>query len=151
VTDSPAAAFQLAELDQTFAGFGDDLAELEIRDDQHIVRLQLARFDRHRAPVSMEIGPVLHLDDVLGSKLAAMATRAEPRDYIDVAAALQVRNTDQLLQLARQADPAISDDELHAAMTRLDRLDDTVFTDLYHLSKDEVDALRITFANWPRG
>lgn len=99
----------------------------------------------------MDIGPVLHVDDVLGSKVATLATRAEPRDYIDVAAALRVRTADELRRLARQADPAVSDDELRAAMTRLDRLDDTVFTDLYGLSKESVDALRAAFADWPRG
>jgi hypothetical protein len=36
----------------------------------------------------LDIGPVLHLDDVIGSKVAAMAVRAEPRDFVDVAAAL---------------------------------------------------------------
>jgi hypothetical protein len=92
---------EMAELGELFSGFGDDLAELEVRDGEHIVRLQLARFDRHRAPVVMDIGPILHVDDVLGSKVAAMATRAEPRDYIDVAAALRVRTADELRRLAR--------------------------------------------------
>jgi hypothetical protein len=116
-----------------------------------IVRVQLARFDRHRAPVVMDIGPVLHVDDVLGSKVATLAARAEPRDYIDVAAALRVRTADDLRRLARQADPTVSDEELRAAMTRLDRLDDSVFTDLYGLSKEAADALRSAFADWPRG
>jgi hypothetical protein len=141
---------EMAEIDEMFSGFGDDLAELEISEGERIVRLQLARFDRHRAPVVMEIGPILHVDDVLGSKVAALATRAEPRDYIDVAAALRVRSADELRTLARQADPALSEDELRAAMARLDRLDDSVFIDLYGLSKDEVNALRATFAGWPR-
>lgn len=141
---------EMAQLDELFSGIGDDLAELEIRDGQHIVRLQLARFDRHRAPVVMDIGPVLHVDDVLGSKVAALVARAEPRDYIDVAAALQTRNADELGRLARQADPAISDDELHAAMARLDRLDDSIFIELYGLSKDQVNTIRAAFTDWPR-
>ena len=99
----------------------------------------------------MEIGPVLHIDDVLGSKVAALASRAEPRDYIDVAAALRVRSADQLRSLASQADPGIGEDELRAAMSRLDRLDDSLFIDLYGLSRDEVEPLRAAFADWPRG
>lgn len=124
---------------------------MEVREGEHIVRLQLARFDRHRAPVVMDIGPVLHADDVLGSKVAALATRAEPRDYIDAAAALRVRTADELRRLAVQADPEVSEDDLRAAMTRLDQLDDSVFTDLYGLSKEDVNALRAALANWPRG
>jgi hypothetical protein len=141
----------LDELDEVFAGFGDDLAELEIRDGEHIVRLQLARFDRHRTPVVMDIGPVLDLDDVLGSKVAALATRAEPRDYIDVAAALRVRTHDQLGRLAQQADPAVTEDDLCEAMVRLDRLDDSIFMELYGLGNEDVAALRAAFSDWPRG
>lgn len=145
------AVSEMAELEELFSGFGEDLAELEISEGEHIVRLQLARFDRHRAPVVMEIGPVLHIDDVLGSKVAAMATRAEPRDYIDVAAALRVRGPDELRRLAKEADPALGEDDLQAAMSRLDRLDDSVFIDLYGLSPAEVEPLRRAFDDWPRG
>jgi hypothetical protein len=141
---------EMDELDEVFAGFGDDLAELEIRDGEHIARLQLARFDRHRAPVVMDIGPVLHLDDVLGSKVAALATRAELRDYIDVAAALRVRTPDQLRMLGQQADPAVTEDELRRAMMRLDRLEDSVFVELYGLGKEDVAVLRAAFSDWPR-
>jgi hypothetical protein len=42
---------------------------------------------------------VLHFDDVLGSKVAAPATRAEPRDYIDAAAALRRYTRQQLIDL----------------------------------------------------
>lgn len=47
----------------------------------------MAYFDRGRQPVLMEIGPVLDLDDAIGSKVRALASRAAERDYIDVAAA----------------------------------------------------------------
>jgi len=43
--------------------------------------LQMAHFDRSRAPVVMEIGPVLALEDVAGGKVCALASRVEPRDY----------------------------------------------------------------------
>jgi hypothetical protein len=44
-----------------------------------------AYFVRSRAPVAMEIGPVLALEDVVGGKVCALASRVEPRDYADVA------------------------------------------------------------------
>ena len=50
--------------------------------------LQMAYFDRDRAPVIMEFGPVLDLEDVVGGKVCALASRVEPRDYMDTAAAL---------------------------------------------------------------
>ncbi len=43
---------------------------------------------RGRAPVIIDIGPVLDLEDVVDGKVCALASRIEPRDYADVAAAL---------------------------------------------------------------
>jgi hypothetical protein len=77
-----------SDLGELFGGFENDFAEFEVRRGDEAVRLTLARFDRRLDPVDMPVGPVLHLHDVIGSKVAAMATRAEPRDYVDVAAAL---------------------------------------------------------------
>lgn len=54
----------------------------------------------------MDIGPVLHADDVVAGKMSALFTRAEPRDFLDVDAALRTgRYTrEQLLKLAERAD-----------------------------------------------
>jgi hypothetical protein len=138
------------ELSGVFDDFDQDMAELEVSRDGEAVRLQLVRFDRLHAPVMMDIGPVLHLDDILGSKVAALATRAEPRDYIDVAAALRSQDREHLLDLAHQADPGLTDAEFADAMVRLDRLDDSVFTQLYGLSPDQVREIRAAFSTWPR-
>ncbi|HZN19398.1 MAG TPA: hypothetical protein VFB84_14655 [Micromonosporaceae bacterium] len=107
-----------------FYGVEHDLVEFEVRRGELAVRLPLAHFDRSLSPVVMDIGPVLHLDDIVGTKVAAMATRAYPRDFIDVAGALVRYTRKELVDLARQADPALTDEELAEAMLRLDRLDD---------------------------
>lgn len=138
------------ELSGLIDGFDQDMAELEVSRDEKVVRLQLVRFDRHQPPVMMDIGPVLHIDDILGSKVVALATRAEPRDYIDVAAAMRKQPREHLLDLARQADPDIVDAEFADAMQRLDRLDDSVFTQLYGLTAEQVADVRTAFATWPR-
>ena len=94
---------ETSELGELFYGFDRDMVEFEVHQGEHAVRLQLVRFDRRRSPLMMEIGPVLHIDDVVGSKVAAMATRAEPRDFIDVAAVLGSRSPQRLGALALQA------------------------------------------------
>ena len=38
--------------------------------------LQMAYFDRSRGPVTMDVGPVLDLEDVIGGKVCALASRA---------------------------------------------------------------------------
>ncbi|MBP1785770.1 putative nucleotidyltransferase component of viral defense system [Micromonospora sp. HB375] len=137
------------ELDDAFYGFEHDMTEFEVRRDDRTVRLQLVRFARSASPIVLDVGPVLHLDDVIGTKVAAMVTRAQPRDYIDVAAALRRYSRNDLVDLARRADPALTDEEFQDALQRLDRLPDTVFA-LYRLTPAEIHDLRHAFSEWPR-
>ncbi|MEO3777565.1 nucleotidyl transferase AbiEii/AbiGii toxin family protein [Micromonospora sp. B11E3] len=137
------------ELDDVFYGFDHDMTEFEVRRGEQAVRLQLVRFARGNSPVLLDIGPVLHLDDVIGTKVAAMVTRAQPRDYIDIAVALHRFSRDDLIALGRRADPALTDEEFHEAMQRLDRLPEAVFA-LYRFTPDQVRGLRAAFADWPR-
>jgi hypothetical protein len=136
------------DLGEVFYGFDQEMAEYEVSGGGQAVRLQLVRFDRSRPAVMMDVGPVLHPDDLLGSKVAAMATRAEPRDYADVAAALARYSRDQLVALARRADPDLADEELAEAMQALDVLDDEVFTRQF--SAEQVRGIREALAGWPR-
>jgi hypothetical protein len=140
---------ETSELGDVFLGFERDMVEFEVRRANQVVRLQLVRFDRGRRPVVMDIGPVLHLDDVIGTKVAALATRAYPRDIIDVAAALGRYTRAQLIELGRRADPALTDEEFADAMRRLDRLDDVVFN-LYQRTPAQIAEIRARFADWPR-
>jgi hypothetical protein len=39
--------------------------------------------------VLTDVGPVLDLEDVVGGKVCALASRAYERDYLDTAAALE--------------------------------------------------------------
>jgi hypothetical protein len=96
----------------------------------------------------MDIGPVLHLDDLLGSKVAAMATRGEPRDYADVAAALATYDREHLTALAHRADPDLTGEELAEAMLALDSLGDEVLG--RDFSTEQVRDIREAFAAWPR-
>lgn len=137
------------ELDDVFYGFEHDMTEFEVRRDDRTVRLQLVRFARSASPIVLDVGPVLHLDDVIGTKVAAMVTRAQPRDYIDVAAALRRYSRNDLVDLARRADLALTDEEFQDALQRLDRLPDTVFA-LYRLTPAEIHDLRHAFSEWPR-
>jgi len=151
-----AAGFGIAEvtstsdLAETFYGFEQDMTEFEVSRGAQLVRLQLVRFDRTRSPVMMDVGPVLHLDDLLGTKVSALATRSEPRDYLDVAAALRTYDRRQLLELARRADPDLVDEEFAEAMQRLDQLDDVVFRRLYRLTPAQIRDIRAAFSDWPR-
>ena len=93
----------------------------------------------------MNIGPVLHLTDVIGTKVAALAIRAYPPWLHRVGADSPLSNCSTW-----EADPALSDDEFAAAMARLDALDDSVFAELYGLTQEQIETVRAQFADWPR-
>jgi hypothetical protein len=137
-------------LGQVFYGFDDGLIEWIVTGpggEQTV--LQIAHFDRNRTPVPMDVGPVLHALDAIASKVRAFVTRAEERDVIDVAAALEHYTAGQLIALARQLEPGLQDEDFADAGQRLDRLSDKVLT-RYGLSPHDVARLRERFAAWPR-
>jgi hypothetical protein len=137
------------EGDELFAGMDEDLREFVVSRRGEALRLTLCRLDRHRAPVVMDLGPVMHLDDLVATKVAALANRREVRDYIDVAAALGRYPLDRVLELAYAADPAIDPDDIADAGRYLDRLDDARFI-LYGLDAPQITELRDRLKDWPR-
>ena len=97
----------------------------------------------------MDVGPVLDLEDVVGSKVCALASRVEPRDYVDTAAALERYTVDQLIGLAKRLDPGLEDRDFADAGRQLDRMPDQLFT-RYVRDQQDVAHMRERFASWPR-
>ena len=62
---------------------------------------------RAEEPVTLDVGPVLSLNDAAGNKVSALYGRAEPRDYLDVdALRASGKFTDaQLIAEAAERDP----------------------------------------------
>lgn len=111
--------------------------------------LQLAYFDRAAEPVVMDVGPVLDLQDVIGGKACALASRAEPRDYIDIAAVLGRYKPGEVIGFARRLDPGLEERDFADAGRRLDQWGDRVFA-AFGLSTAEIAAVRARFTTWPR-
>jgi hypothetical protein len=139
-----------AGLADVFEGMGEGLAEwLVTAPDGRQTMLQMSYFSREHEPVTMDVGPVLDLDDVIGLKVCALASRIEPRDYIDTAAALQRYSVEQLISMAQRRDPGLGERDFADAGRQLDRMPDGVFT-RYGLSPGDIARLRERFAAWPR-
>jgi hypothetical protein len=150
------AGFQADRQDKTaglsdiFYGMGEGLAEWIITaPGGRQMTLQMAYFQRERSPVVMEFGPVLDVEDVLGGKVAALASRADEVDYVDTAAALDRYSVAELIGLAKRLDPGLTDEDFADAGQRLDQLSDRRFA-AAGLSPDEVARLRDRLAGWPR-
>jgi hypothetical protein len=133
-----------------FYGLGEGMAEwivTALGGEQ--MMLQMAYFERARRPVIMEFGPVLDLEDVVGGKVCALASRVEPRDYVDTAAALDRYSVEQIIGFARRLDPGLTDRDFADAAERLDHWGDGVFAS-FGLGPDGIAELRARFAAWPR-
>jgi len=141
---------QAGGLSDMFPDIGEGLAEWIVTGPggQEML-LQLAYFDRGRQPVVMDLGPVLDLEDAVGGKVCALASRVEPRDYADVAAALGRYSPAQLIGFARRLDPGLGGEDFAYAGQELDQLDDRVFAEI-GLSPQQVATLRDRFTAWPR-
>jgi hypothetical protein len=94
-------------------------------------------------------GPVLDLEDAVGGKVCPLATRAEPRDYADMAAALGRYSPAQLIGFARRRDPGLGCQDFADAGLVLDQMDDQAFAEI-GLSQHQVTTLRERFTAWPR-
>jgi hypothetical protein len=137
-------------LEEIFEGMGEGLAEWVITSPGgQQTMLQMAYFDRSHGPVTMDVGPVLDLEDLAGWKVVALVSRVEPRDYVDTAATLQHYAVDQLIGFARQLDPGLEDRDFADAGRQLDRMPDGVFA-RYGLGPKDVARLRERLAAWPR-
>ena len=139
-----------AGLSDIFYGMGEGLAEwiITARSGEQMM-LQMAYFDRTRSPIIMDVGPVLDLEDVIGGKVCALASRAEPRDYVDTAAALRRCSIEEMIGFARRLDPGLTDQDFADAGNRLDQWGDGVFAP-FGLSSPDITALRERFVDRPR-
>lgn len=126
-----------------------EFARLMVTRNDHDVQVDVARDWRQHPPVHLQVGPVLHVDDAVGSKVTAMIGRGLPRDYLDIAAALGRYNRQQLLRLAFIRDPGLRVLDVALAMQLLDRLPDAPFSD-YGLTVNQVAQARHAFQHWPR-
>jgi hypothetical protein len=141
---------QAGDLGEVFEGMGDGLAEwIVIAPDGREMLLQMAYFERDRVPVVMDFGPVLDLRDVVGGKVCALASRVEPRDFVDTAAALARYSVAELIGFARRLDPGLTGRDFADAGRMLDRLADHVFL-RYGLDAPGVARMRAAMAAWPR-
>jgi len=137
-------------LEDVFEGMGGGLAEWIITGPGgRQTMLQMAYFDRTRGPVTMDVGPVLDIEDLAGWKTVALVSRAEPRDYIDISAALDRYTVGELIALARRLDPGLENRDFVDAGRQLDRMPDQLFA-RYGLTPAEVTELRERFTAWPR-
>ena len=128
---------------------GGEFAQLAISRNEEAMLLDLARDWRQLSPVPLDIGPVLHIDDAVGSKVTAMVGRGLPRDFIDVAAALARYGREELMTLAFVRDPGLRVRDFSDASRALDDIPADAFA-AYGLNAAGIATMRAQFDDWPR-
>lgn len=128
---------------------GGDFVQLAVSRGDETMLLDLARDWRQKPPTRLDIGPVLDIEDAVGSKVTALVGRGLPRDFIDVAAALLRYSREELMTLAFIRDPGLRVLDFILAAHALDAVPAEAFA-AYALNTSAVTDLRERFAGWPR-
>ncbi|WP_432833648.1 nucleotidyl transferase AbiEii/AbiGii toxin family protein [Dactylosporangium sp. CA-092794] len=112
-------------------------------------RVELVANWRSQPPVQMDIGPVLHADDVMAGKVDALYNRAAARDFLDIDAAIASERytLEQLCELAEAVDAGFDRAIFEQMLRSIVRFDDEDFAE-YGVAPAEVSALRERVDAW---
>jgi Nucleotidyl transferase AbiEii toxin, Type IV TA system len=97
--------------------------------------------------VRLDIGAVLHPEDLAADKLLALWGRARPRDYYDVHALIDHFGTQRLLDLAAAKDAGFTLTTFLDALNAINRLTTEDWTE-DGIPESDVPHLRSTFTAW---
>ncbi|HTJ39951.1 MAG TPA: nucleotidyl transferase AbiEii/AbiGii toxin family protein [Dactylosporangium sp.] len=126
-------------------------ARFEVADPAtgEITNLDLGTDWRSKDPVALLIGPVLHPDDAVATKVAALFGRAAFRDFIDVHAALTDGrySGDDLMRLAAEHDRGFDPYMFAGALRSIDRFDELAFR-VYNLTDEQGAAIAKRMLAW---
>jgi hypothetical protein len=102
---------------------------------------------RLRNRVTLDIGPVLHPDDLAADKMLALWGRARPRDFFDVAALIDRYGHERLLELAKEKDSGFTRETFIDALRAIARLGNADWAE-DGINSDDAQRLRINFDAW---
>jgi len=127
-----------------------EFARILVQTDQDMVLEVDLGFDwRGEPPAQLAVGPVLALTDAVGSKLAAVYSRGEVRDFLDLDAIRQSgRFTDtELLALAEEHDPGFDMSTFSQQLRRIGAFG-YVETAEYGVDADRLDQIKQQTLAW---
>ena len=114
-----------------------------------VVEIDLGVDWRREPPAQLAIGPVLALGDAVGSKVAAVYSRGEARDFLDLDAIRQSgRFADpELLTLAKDHDPGFEKSMFVQQLRRVRELG-PVETVEYGTNAAQLEQIKLRLATW---
>lgn len=97
--------------------------------------------------VMLDLGPVLHPEDLAADKMLALWGRARPRDFFDVAALIDRYGHDRLLELAGAKDSGFTHETFIDALRAIARLSNADWAE-DGISGDDAQRLHTDFDAW---
>jgi hypothetical protein len=128
----------------------DTFARFTVVDEQRrSTKVEFGYDWRSEPPAQLAVGPVLHRDDAVANKVCAVFSRALPRDYIDVYAAIATGgySRDRLVELAAAHDPGFDAAGFGQALAASSRYDDSAYA-FYGLDSEQVAVMRRALLDW---
>lgn len=129
----------------------DAFARMEVSASDLETSIDLGIDWRSREPVQLEIGPVLAVEDAVANKVAALYSRGEARDYLDVdAIRASGRYSDaQLIALAENADPGFERPMFAERLEMSERIQPREVA-IYGVSPTALDEIKGRSQKWAR-
>ncbi|WP_432880893.1 nucleotidyl transferase AbiEii/AbiGii toxin family protein [Kribbella sp. CA-245084] len=125
-------------------------AKLSVSRDGRSTQVDIGRDFRSRPPVETEVGPMLSVEDSVGSKVGAAYDRAEAKHFIDLEAAVQSGrySRDDLLALGDERELSGIDREGFAyQLDQAGRIPDAKYAE-HGFSAEQTAALKHDLGNW---
>lgn len=125
-------------------------AQLQITTPTRIeIGLDLGIDWRAEPPGHLDVGPVLAIDDAVGNKVAALFSRGEVRDYLDVDSIRQSQRyrDEDLYRLAHRADAGFTLDHFAERLDRVTRFEPSEVAD-YRVTPDQLAAVKTRMSAW---
>ncbi len=138
------AALRAANLAVEVEHRGSSFTRIFVSDDTEQMHVDLAHDAILLPPVPGPLGPTLDRDELAASKVLALFSRAEARDFLDVRDLLAVYHRSDLVRLAARFDPGF-DVRVFAEM--LGRVA-TLPTDAFAAPREHVVAVIDLFTSW---
>jgi len=104
---------------------------------------------RLRPAVQLDVGPVLHPDDIAADKMLALWGRGEPRDFLDVVALHARYSEARLLELAGLKDRGFSAESFALALDAVERITETRWV-AAGVPRELASSVRDTVRRWRR-
>ncbi|MEO8906881.1 MAG: nucleotidyl transferase AbiEii/AbiGii toxin family protein [Microbacteriaceae bacterium] len=128
----------------------EQFARIRVRSDVgQQVDIDMGMDWREAEPVTLDVGPVLSIQDAIGNKVAALYSRAMPRDFFDVDAIRASGHfTDaELIEAAIERDPGFEVGMFASQLKRVNRLTVGDLTE-YGVDATELDAIKERLTSW---